>query len=80
MKVLGNRVLLKVEKIYTKDEEGNEKMDISREGKVVQSGNEEIKKGDTVYYLPFGGVQIDSLSTKKHMVLCVDADDVFMVL
>ena len=52
MQVLGNRVLLKVEKLYTKDDEGNEKMDISREGKVMNSGVEEIKKGDIVYYLP----------------------------
>ena len=80
MQVLGNRVLLKVEKLYTKDDEGNEKMDISREAKVVNSNVEEIQKGDTVYYLPYGGVEVDKMSTKKFMFLCVDADDVFMVL
>jgi len=80
MQVLGNRVLLKVEKLYTKDDEGNEKMDISREGKVMNSGVEEIKKGDIVYYLPYGGVEVDKMSNKKFMYLCVDADDVFMVL
>lgn len=79
MKVLGDRVLLQVAIIKRKQEDGTEKEDISREGVVLQ-GNDEMNKGDIVYYNPFGCVEIETKRTKKALVLCVDSEDVYVVL
>lgn len=79
-KLLGDNVLLQVENIYEKVDGKEVLKDFSREGKVLQSNVEDVKKGDKVYYLPFGGVQIDTMCTKKHRILCIPAEDVIMVI
>lgn len=79
MKALGNRVLLQVNIIKRKQEDGTEKDDISREATVLQSVGE-LNKGDLVYYNPYGAVEIESKRTKKSLVLCVDLEDVYVVL
>lgn len=82
MKVLGNRVLLQVDIIKRKNQDGTEVDDISREGLVIAVGDitTDLKKGDKVYYNPFGMVEIESKRTKKSLFLCVDADDVYIRL
>ena len=79
MKALGNRVLLQVAIVKRKMEDGTEKDDIGREGVVLQASGE-LKKGDVVYYNPFGAVEIESKRTKKGLVLCVDMEDVYVLL
>jgi len=93
MKALGNRVLLQVSIIKRKIEQPDgttkEMEDISREGSVfmdtnsLTSGNGQeysLKKGDKVYYNPYGCVEIEVKSSKKAKVLCVDAEDVYAKL
>lgn len=79
MKALGDRVLLQVAIIKRKQEDGTEKDDIAREGVVMQNAGE-LKKGDVVYYNPFGCVEIESKRTKKALVLCVDMEDIYVLL
>lgn len=81
MKAIGNRVILKVKKIQKVNPENGEKYwDFDRKGKVVQSGNKEIKKGDEVYYNPFGSVNLEELETKNALVMCVDFEDIYVKL
>jgi len=77
---LGDRVLLKVKKITKKDAEGNKITDIEREGKVIKSNNKQLAKGDTVYYNPYGGVNIECFESNNSMLLCVDFDDIYIKL
>lgn len=83
MKALGNRVLLQVEVIKRKQEQPDgtvkEVDDISREAVVLQSSGE-LNKGDKVYYNPYGAVEIESKRTKKSLVLCVDLEDIYVLL
>jgi hypothetical protein len=79
MKALGNRVLLQVPIIKRKIEDGSERDDIGREGTVLQASGE-LQKGDVVYYNPYGSVEIESKRTKKTLVLCVDFEDIYVVL
>lgn len=72
-------MLLQVAIIKRKQEDGTEKDDIAREGIVLQNSGE-LKKGDTVYYNPFGCVEIETKRTKKTLVLCVDLEDVYVLL
>lgn len=90
--VFGDRVLLQAENIYEKEDYYDEKThrpktrevfkDFSREAKILAKGTGEfadkLKVGSKVYYLPYGGVEIDKLSNKKYRVICVPADDVFL--
>lgn len=92
MKVLGDRVLLQSTNIYEKEEYLDEKTkrmatrdvfkDFSREMKVLAKGSGEyadkITLGSTVYAMPFGGVEIDKLSSKKYRVICIPAMDVYL--
>lgn len=80
MKQLGDRTILKVQKIYTKQKDGIETMDISREGAVLTTNHPELKKGDKVYYNPRGCVNIEVEDTKKFMTLVVDNDDLYCKL
>lgn len=73
MKPVGNRVVLKV-KIHT-NKEGVE--EIEQEAKVLESGIADVKKGDIVFFNQFGAVSVNSLKTKKDMVLIVDAEDIY---
>lgn len=73
MKPLGNRAVLKV-KIHT-NKEGVE--EIEQEAKVLDSNVEGVKKGDTVFFNQYGAVSVNSLKTKKDMVLIVDAEDIY---
>lgn len=79
MKALGDRVLLQVAIIKRKQEDGTEKDDIARDGVVMQNAGE-LKKGDVVYYNPFGCVEIETKRTKKALVLCVDMEDIYVLL
>lgn len=92
--VFGDRVLVQAENIYEVEEYLDEKVkrmkkreifkDFSREAKIIAKGKgeyaDELEVGRMVYYLPYGGVEIDRLSTKKHRVICIPADDVFLGL
>jgi len=73
MKPVGNRVFLKV-KLYV-DKDGVEQ--VEQEAKVVESNMEGVNKGDTVFFNQFGAVSVNSLKTKKHIFLIVDAEDVY---
>ena len=73
MKPGGNRLFLKVN-IRT-DKDGNEEID--QEAKVVESNMEGVKKGDTVFFNQYGAVSVNSMKTKKHIFLIVDAEDVY---
>lgn len=75
MNVVGNRVLLKVAIIMNGDQQAP-----SQEGKVIDSRMDGIKKGDTVFYNPYGAVSINSLTTKKHLFLVVDGEDIYAKL
>jgi len=93
-KVFGDRVLLKTENIYETEEVLDPKTnrmkkqevfkDFSREAKIIALGEGEyadkLKVGSVVYFLPYGGVEIDKLSNKKFRVICIPADDVFLGL
>jgi co-chaperonin GroES (HSP10) len=73
IKPIGARVVLNVD--ISLDKDGNEV--ISQEAKVLDSGIDDIKKGDTVFFNQFGAVSVNSLKTKKKMVLIVDSEDVY---
>lgn len=90
--VLGDRVLVQFTNIYAVEEEMDGKKlvkkevykDFSREGKILATGEGEfadkLKKGMLVYAMPFGGVEIEKLSSKKHRVVCIPAEDVYLAL
>ena len=73
MKPIGDRVMLSVD--LTVDKDGNET--ISQEAKVIESNLEGVNKGDTVFFNQFGAVSVNSLKTKKKMVLIVDSEDIY---
>jgi hypothetical protein len=79
MKPIGNRAILKVAIETKKDKEGNEYTDISREAKVIESNDPNIKKGAIVYYNPRGCINVETKQTKKDMVLIVDCEDIYAV-
>lgn len=76
----GDRVVLRVEIITKKDEQGNETQDISREAKVVESNSADLKKGTLVYYNPRGCINVEAMSTKKHVFLIADACDIYGIV
>ena len=76
IKPTGQRCVLKVE--LSLDKDGNEV--VAQEAKVIESGVSEIKKGDIVFFNQFGAVSINSLKTKKNIVLIVDSEDIYAVL
>jgi len=91
--VLGDRVMIQFTNIYEKegyvDEKGRKKerevyKDFTREGKVLSVGigefSDAIKVGSTVYAMPFGGVEIEKLSSKKYRVVVVPSSDVYLAL
>jgi len=91
--VLGDRVMIQFTNIYEKEEVVNEKgkkvkqevyKDFSREGKVLAKGvgefSDAIKKGSIVYAMPFGGVEIEKLSSKKYRVVVVPSSDVYLAI
>lgn len=73
IKPVGERVVLKVD--ISIDKDGNEI--VSQEAKVIDSGVDGVSKGDTVFFNQFGAVSVNSLKTKKNMVLIVDSEDVY---
>lgn len=75
----GNRVLLQVPIIIVKNGT-EEREEPSQEGKVMASNVEGVKKGQTVFFNPYGAVSVNSLKTKKAIVLIVDAEDVYATL
>lgn len=89
-KVLGDRCLIQFTNIYEKEEVWDGKKmvkkevykDFSREGKILQLGTGEfsdnLKKGMTVYAMPFGGVEVEKLSSKKFRVVCIPSEDVYL--
>lgn len=77
---VGDRVTLKVPVVTKKDAEGNEFTDVSREAKVLDSNNDTIKKGMTVYYNPRGCINVDIASTNKYVILIVEACDIYGIV
>lgn len=83
IKPTGEKVLLKVEKIYKKeggkpvmDGEGNPLYDLN-DFYVFASNSPEFKKGKKVFPIIRGGVPITELETKKHYFLVVDIQDIY---
>lgn len=83
-KPLGNRCILKIEKKYMfdgkkpiLDEAGNHAFDIAKEGTVLVSNIEGLKKGTVVVPIIRGGVPITSEENKKHIVLVIDEADIY---
>lgn len=76
IKPVGNRTVLKCD--ITVDKENNEI--ISPEAKVIDSNSEELSKGDTVFFNQYGAVSVNSLKTKKNIVLIVDNEDIYGLL
>lgn len=76
IKPVGTRVVLKVKLKVNK--EGIE--EVEQEAKVLESGIDDVKKGDTVFFNQFGAVSVNSLKTKKDIVLIIDAEDVYGLL
>lgn len=72
IKPVGNRVVLKCDIIIENEEEKP-----SQEGKVIESNMEGITKGDIVFFNPYGAVSVNSLKTKKALVLIVDSEDIY---
>jgi co-chaperonin GroES (HSP10) len=81
MKLLpvGDRCLIRVELITKKTTEG-ESTDISREATIVESSSPDFKKGTKIYYNPRGCINIETLSTKKYILLIIDACDIYGVI
>lgn len=75
LKPIGNRVILKCD--ITTDKDGNEV--IGQEAKVIDSNCEEVKKNDIVFFNQYGAVSVNSLKTKKNIILIVDAEDIYAV-
>jgi hypothetical protein len=92
--VLGDRALIQFTNIYEMEEVPDASgkrlvkkevyKDFSREGKVLDKGTGEfadtLKKGMMVYAMPFGGVEVEKLSSKKYRVVCIPAEDVYLVI
>jgi hypothetical protein len=75
--VVGQRVLVRAENIYEKEDGKEMWKGVKPSGKVLVSNVEEVKKGDTVYFTPFSGVEIADMSDKKYRVLVLDIEDVY---
>jgi hypothetical protein len=72
------RTILKVQKLFKKTKDGD-LVDLSREAKVVASTHPDIfKKGMVVYYNPRGCVNIETLETKKEIIMTVDNIDIYV--
>lgn len=83
-KPLGNRCILKINKKYLFegkkpifDDSGSQAFDIEKEGTVMVSNIEGLKKGMVVIPIIRGGVPITSEENKKHIVLVIDSDDIY---
>ena len=83
-KPLGNRCILKIDKKYMfdgkkpiLDDAGKQAFDIEKEGTVLVSNIEGLKKGMVVVPIIRGGVPINSEETKKHIVLVIDEADIY---
>ena len=75
--VVGQRILVRAENIYEKEDGKEMWKGVKPSGKVIVSNVEEVKKGDTVYFTPFSGVEIADMSDKKYRVLVLDIEDVY---
>lgn len=84
MRLLTKGILLKVENIYEKEVIDGKKQDVYQgfkpEGVVVLSSVEGVKKGETVQVNPYGGSEIQSLSTKKNRFLVIEERDLLIAL
>lgn len=84
MRLLTRGVLLKAENIYEKEVIDGKKQDVYQgfkpEGKVVLSNVEGIKKGETIQVNPYGGSEVQSLSTKKNRFLVIEERDLLISL
>lgn len=80
MKPYKNRVIIKTTLVEVELPDGTKRQEPNPEGQVVSSNNPELKKGTTVYFNHFGSISIESLRTKKNIVLVIDEDDIFAIL
>jgi len=84
MKPFGNRVLLRINKVYLfeekkkprLDEYGNHSYMPEQKATVVSSSVKELKKGMTVYTIVQGFVPINHLENKKYIFVACDIDDI----
>lgn len=79
LKPIGERVIVRLDKLFKKGTEKDKEPEIvgfSTDGKVLETNVPEIKKGDVVHINPRGAVSVQSMETKKHVVLIIDLDDV----
>lgn len=76
------RTIIKVDFVHEKDAQGNERVDLARNAKVMEVTKETKawKKGDTVYYNPRGCVALEVFATKTYTMLVIDNCDVYAVL
>lgn len=87
---LADRVLLKIKLVENRDEKGQKFMDLSREASVLSMGRvgefvdqmreDGVKVGSNVYYNPRGCINIETMKTKTHVFILVDACDVYGLL
>lgn len=84
MKLLTPGVLLQVENIYEKEKIDGKSTDVYKgfkpEGKVVLSNVAGVIKGDTIQVNPYGGSEIQALSTKKYRFLVIEERDLLIKL
>ena len=72
----GRRVLVKAPIIII-DNGDLQQEQPSNEATVVASSIDEIKAKDTVFYVPYGAVEITKLKTKKAFYLIVDEEEIY---
>lgn len=82
-KPLGNRATVRINKKYLFEgkkpviDETGHRFDLEREGTVLVSNIEGLKKGTIVVPIIRGGVPINSEETKKFIVLVIDEADIY---
>lgn len=85
-KPFDQRVIVRITKKYhidkgkpVLDEQGDPVYTDEQEAKVIASGVEGIKKGDTVIPILRGGIPIFSEENKKYRVVIIDREDIYGV-
>lgn len=72
-----NRVIVRVALVMKEQPDGSKREEPSQEATVISSNNPELPSGKKVFFNYYGAVNIESLKTKKSLVLVVDEDEIF---